>query len=397
VQKVKPVTCEDAYLAGKTTSGKHLLTKNGLQVFCQMGEDGGYTFFPPAALSANSDKVYGQFEIKDFQTDKTQAMIRSKVWASNSQFDTVIKQLPQYSSKDIGIYVNNNGNVFQGPSQTNLGSYIFVGLIDAATARSRTQQGFQTNGINNVFTNCDSNPNSYFTFFSNPTGAAGQNDRQDGKGSLIDRWWMSKTPTPEEAKLPDNYFYDVEAHWGGCGSFEWTKKWAQATKFSVGVAFTAVKPVKTVEGATCEDVRHGGNSESGRYQMTGNGKPFELFCQFEADYGYAFFPKGAVTAGSLNMEALNTDKSKVMIRFNSQQNGKQYDTVVEQLDQFKSEPIGVYVNGNGNGRYQGARQTQAELGSYVLVGFIPDDQASQKNSSRVKDQWEKQHFQQLRC
>ena len=44
--------------------------------------------------------------------------------------------------------------------------------------------------------------------------------------------------------MPENYFYDVEAHHGGCGTYEWTKRWATKTQFALGIPFTNARPVE---------------------------------------------------------------------------------------------------------------------------------------------------------
>jgi hypothetical protein len=64
----------------------------------------------------------------------------------------------------------------------------------------------------------------------------------------LGRWRASKVRVEEEKNLPNNYFYDMEAHFGGCGTFEWSKVWATSYKLSLGIAFEVVP---TVEGSTC--------------------------------------------------------------------------------------------------------------------------------------------------
>ena len=53
-----------------------------------------------------------------------------------------------------------------------------------------------------------------------------------------------KEATKEENMLPSTYFSDVEMHQGGCGTFEWTKKWATATRFALGIAFHTRRQVE---------------------------------------------------------------------------------------------------------------------------------------------------------
>jgi hypothetical protein len=62
---------------------------------------------------------------------------------------------------------------------------------------------------------------------------------------LPGKWRESAVPTAADNYLQQKYFMDLEAHWGGCGGWEWTKKWATPTKFALGIAF---KIVPIVEG-----------------------------------------------------------------------------------------------------------------------------------------------------
>ena len=75
-------------------------------------------------------------------------------------------------------FMLNSAAGFQGPS--NRGAYsnyfLYVGFIPKAQAASRTVQGWRADNQDISFKNCDSNPNSYFTFYeqntysSNPYG-----------------------------------------------------------------------------------------------------------------------------------------------------------------------------------------------------------------------------------
>ena len=59
------------------------------------------------------------------------------------------------------------------------------------------------------------------------------------------KWRDSAVPTHADNYLQQKYFMDLEAHWGGCGGWEWSKKWKLPTKFALGIAF---KIVPVVEG-----------------------------------------------------------------------------------------------------------------------------------------------------
>ena len=59
---------------------------------------------------------------------------------------------------------------------------------------------------------------------------------------IIGRWRSSKQTTDSSLYLPDNYFMDLETHWGGCGGKDWSKRYATATKFALGIGFGIVFP-----------------------------------------------------------------------------------------------------------------------------------------------------------
>ena len=70
------------------------------------------------------------------------------------------------------------------------------------------------------------------------------------------KWRQSKTLVDSANFLPEDYFYDVEAHHGGCGTFEWTKKWNQQTKFALGIAFSGVSSDVTASVTTVDTGKH---------------------------------------------------------------------------------------------------------------------------------------------
>ena len=55
------------------------------------------------------------------------------------------------------------------------------------------------------------------------------------------KWFDGKTATSDDKFLPDDFLMDIEAHFGGCGGFEWSKTWNQPAKFAFGFSFGMFK------------------------------------------------------------------------------------------------------------------------------------------------------------
>lgn len=251
-------TCEDLYLLGYASGIYNLTSAQDSPVFCQMENGYGYTFLPRGALMDGSNLIWNTLSMDEISTDGKRSMIRFLNVDDGSQSDTVITQIPLNANQDLGLFVNEHPG-YKGSSRS-FGSYQFLGLLPETIAAAKTRQGFLSNGADGGFVNCDANPNSYFTFFTNPNNDVGSVGAGT-KYAMIRTWWNSKTATPTTNNLPESYFYDVEVHQGGCGGISWTKSYTPAQRFALGVAFQVneCRSSPCENGGTCNDTYDGYN------------------------------------------------------------------------------------------------------------------------------------------
>ena len=79
---------------------------------------------------------------------------------------TVLIFLSFQTFRDLTFMVNSVDG-FKGPSNKDEYShnFLYVGFLDKATANAHTKQGWKVDDNEITFTNCDKNPNSYYTFY----------------------------------------------------------------------------------------------------------------------------------------------------------------------------------------------------------------------------------------
>jgi hypothetical protein len=166
---------------------------------------GGWMFIKPADIQALS-----AFNFNAWRTDKGQVLIRLS--GSYGQAYTLIKQLPGYATYPLSVTVAATAG-----ASTSAGYNLKLTMIPVAVAAALTVQGFNSNGKDLTFVNCDGNPNSYFEFFT-PTGG------YDFGGSypLTTGWLGSKT---SGGSLAASYFSKAAMHDGGCGAHSTTSYW----------------------------------------------------------------------------------------------------------------------------------------------------------------------------
>ena len=190
----------------------------GSQVFCDMSSNGGgYTFFKPADLSS-----LGDVDVQSLFTEKSSFLMLARR-TDGTQRSGVLKQLPQYSSTSLGVALNHNNGYTTPLNRNNLGlPYLFFGFLPVGSARNRNVQGIQVNGANIEFRNCDSNPNSYISLFSNPRGSAPSNNGRSTTYSFCDQIFGRMTAI--SGSVPVGYFQFAELHFGGCGCYSSTER-----------------------------------------------------------------------------------------------------------------------------------------------------------------------------
>jgi len=70
-----------------------------------------------------------------------------------------------------------------------------------------------------VFTNCDSNPNSYIALFPNFAGLRPLRAQHGTSYPFCINAFNAMHANPSDRVMPVEYFMFLETHWGGCGCY----------------------------------------------------------------------------------------------------------------------------------------------------------------------------------
>jgi len=207
--------------------GEHLI-----EVYCEMDiNQGGYTF-----ISHNELSVITNNALQKMITSRTDVLLKLRRLDSSQEY-TVIKAL---DGKPLSVQLNSNTG-YTSPENKKLLPYLFLGTQQAQNANNRNLQGFKSNNVPLTFRNCDSNPNAYFAFFSNlanktPSSYHELNLVYERQGMAVN--WR-RTGLACLKRMPAEYFFLTEMHYGGCGTYtssdRWSKSTSPATSASIGI------------------------------------------------------------------------------------------------------------------------------------------------------------------
>ena len=206
-----------------------------IEVYCEMDiHGGGFTFLPRnLTRSPHADLI-----VKALFRDKKNVLLKLQKKADRSESYTLIQPHPSWCNTDFGLLVNSFSG-YTTPQNAFMKKYIFLGIIPASAARSHSYQGFKSNGHTIQFRNCDKNPNSLFAFMPNfhhqtPSGYH-PNLIYESTGVAVN--WRSKAIAIPNRRMPNEFFFLTELHFGGCGCYtssnRWTKYGFHATAIGV--------------------------------------------------------------------------------------------------------------------------------------------------------------------
>ncbi|XP_046340473.2 uncharacterized protein LOC124121499 isoform X2 [Haliotis rufescens] len=227
-----PVTtaCRDIYLHNPSSqSGEYTLFSNR-RVYCRFSNGVITTYFSKSAADGLTTE-----ELSHHYNTKSEVDVVAK-WSNETQTVSKLAQLSRYSFLPLGITANEH-TVYTAPMNLNLQPYLFVGFLPQVLISKSFINGYQANGMDKSFHNCDEGPNSQFTFYANPSNY--QPQKRGWETHQVTSEWTSGARMIHSAQglLPDDYFFDGELHFGGCGAYGITESWSKVHGLSLGVKY----------------------------------------------------------------------------------------------------------------------------------------------------------------
>ncbi|WAR11836.1 hypothetical protein MAR_026016, partial [Mya arenaria] len=178
------------------------------RIYCLFKDGYGYTF-----LSKNTNVAVDMGSLYD---DKTHVLVRFT--KSNKQYESTLAQIDSFASVPLSIQYNGYTG-YNKPINFGMTPYIYVGFIPKSYTSKGARQGWKTNGQEQIFTNCDANPNSYIMFMFNNANKP-YTSYAGSKNSLMYKWYDEGTLVPSSDYV-SNEFLTIyhEIHHGGCGGY----------------------------------------------------------------------------------------------------------------------------------------------------------------------------------
>ncbi|XP_021338898.1 uncharacterized protein LOC110440259 [Mizuhopecten yessoensis] len=179
-------------------------------VYCDFYADYGYTYV------INTTSV--QVDIADLYTSTAHAMIRH-INVVGIQKESKMEQISTYSKIPLSFQYNTHAGYANPYNHQQMAPYLYLGFLPVSVAQNRNQQGYRVNGVDYLFTNCDSNPNSYFAFYFNHNDHLPINYGRCCDSTLMHDWITHAHDIPKPRYLPPEFFFFFELHMGGCGGY----------------------------------------------------------------------------------------------------------------------------------------------------------------------------------
>ena len=197
---------------------------NEVNVFCDFYGSYGYTFFSSASLSNLSS-------LETHYTTSSEAVIRH-FWSDGSQTEATMKVITRYRNQYNLTFLLNEE--FGSPNDSSSHEYtdvpyLTLGFVPSSFGNKKdTIQGYNVDGSDVEFTNCDTNPSNSIKFYLTPVIDTNGCCNSNIKSAWYD--YASTNFVESGRHLPVEFSFKFMVCMGGCGAF-WTYE-----NFAMGVA-----------------------------------------------------------------------------------------------------------------------------------------------------------------
>ncbi|XP_052215917.1 uncharacterized protein LOC127834258 isoform X2 [Dreissena polymorpha] len=217
---------------GGLRSGLYSIKSGGntVYIYCYYGNGDGYVYLLPSiSNNVNLNLAY-------LSNDHSLVKVIHKRRQNGKQYEATMQQIPAFNSLPVSVQFNKHDG-YQGILNKAMGPYMFIGFVPLSHNVKGGVQGWKVNGQEFTFTNCDGNPNSYFSVLFN-ANKPGYTSYNGWKNPLMYAWYNLATQVPVSEELPDALFSpDYEIHHGGCGGYSIGTTEGDITGVAIGQRF----------------------------------------------------------------------------------------------------------------------------------------------------------------
>ena len=226
-------SCKDIYTNDHNSKNGtytiHNRENKPYQVYCEFYYKYGYTYI--------SRQTSVDFNINDLFTTTDHVKVRH-IAGNGFQTETILENIESHKNLSLGLFYNRHIGYAMPINIEHLAPYLYVGFLPIIVASHMTVQGYRAAKQNVLFTNCDSNPNSYFVFYFNPKQTANEGYGSGwGPSAFMTEWMVLGSAIPAEHAMPPEFFFDYEIHFGGCGGYMFRHRLDNKEGAALGLRF----------------------------------------------------------------------------------------------------------------------------------------------------------------